>query len=253
MNSNLLKRRMGLGIVLFAFSLNIIAQDAKEIVRKADENMQGLSNYTVMSIKIVRPTWEREMKMRSWAKGTDYSMIIIDEPKKDKGTVFLKRKKEIWNWLPSIDKSIKLPPSMMMQNWMGTDFTNDDLVKQSSIVNDYNQSITGDSTIQNLDCYKIEMIPTESAAVVWGKVTIYIDKVDYLQMRVEYYDEDGYMINIMNFYDVKEMGGRRIPSRMEMIPAENPEKKTIMIYDSIEFDIDVDENYFTTQNMKRVR
>jgi len=141
----------------------------------------------------------------------------------------------------------------MMQNWMGTDFTNDDLVKQSSIVNDYMHTIVGDSTIQNLDCYKIEMLPNEDAAVVWGKVIIFIDKADYLQLRVEYYDEDGYLVNLMNFYDIKEMGGRTIPSRMEMIPADSPEKRTIMIYNSIEFDLDIDENYFTTQNMKRVR
>jgi len=241
-------------IVCFLFLGAVLqAQDAKEIVRKADEKMQGLSNYAVMTIKIVRPTWEREMKMRSWSKGTDYSMIIIDAPSKDKGTVFLKRKKEIWNWLPSIDKSIKLPPSMMMQNWMGTDFTNDDLVKQSSIVNDYDQTIIGDSTIQGYDCYKIEMIPKEEAAVVWGRVIIFIEKEDYLQMRVEYYDEDEYLVNLMNFYDVKEMGGRMIPSRMEMIPADSPDKKTVMIYNSIEFDIKIDENYFTTQNMKRIR
>lgn len=238
---------------LILFVIPTFAQDAKEIVRQADEKMQGLSNFTTMTIKIIRPTWEREMKMRSWSKGTDYSMIIIDAPSKDKGTVFLKRKKEIWNWLPSIDKSIKLPPSMMMQNWMGTDFTNDDLVKQSSIVNDYEHSIIGDSTIQGYNCYKIQMLPKPEAAVVWGKVILFIDKTDYLQFRVEYYDEDGYLINLMNFYDVKTMGGRKIPSRMEMIPADSPEKKTVMIYNSIEFDIDIDADYFTTQNMKRVR
>lgn len=244
----------GIIVVCFLFLGSVAqAQDAKEIIRKADEKMQGLSNYAVMTIKIVRPTWEREMKMRSWSKGTDYSMIIIDAPSKDKGTVFLKRKKEIWNWLPSIDKSIKLPPSMMMQNWMGTDFTNDDLVKQSSIVNDYDQQIIGDSTIQGYDCYKIEMIPKEEAAVVWGKVIIFIEKDDYLQLRVEYFDEEAYLVNLMNFYDVKEMGGRIIPTRMEMIPADSPDKKTVMIYNSIEFDIKIEENYFTTQNMKRIR
>jgi outer membrane lipoprotein-sorting protein len=240
-------------LLLFLISTCTYAQDAKEIVRRADEKMQGQSNYSVMTIKIVRPTWEREMKMRSWAKGTDYSLIIIDAPSKDKGTVFLKRKKEIWNWLPSIDKSIKLPPSMMMQNWMGTDFTNDDLVKQSSIVNDYDHSIIGDSTIQGYDCYKIQMLPKPEAAVVWGKVILFIDKSEYLQMRVEYYDEDGYLVNLMNFYDVKELGGRKIPSKMEMIPVDSPEKKTIMIFDSIEFDIPIDDNFFTTQNMKQVR
>ena len=242
-----------LSALLLLFSLSSIAQDAKEIVKKADDKMQGLSNYTVMTIKIIRPSWERTMKMRSWSKGNDYSLIIIDEPVKDKGTVFLKREKEIWNWLPSIDKSIKLPPSMMMQNWMGTDFTNDDLVKQSSVVNDYNHKLIGDSTIQKYDCYKIEMLPKEDAAVVWGKIIIFIDKKEYMQMRVEYYDEDGYLINLMNFYDVKEMDGRLIPTRMEMIPAESPDKKTVMIFDSIEFDISIDDNFFTTQNMKRVR
>jgi len=168
-----------------------MAQNATEIVKKADEKMQGLSNYTVITIKIIRPTWEREMKMRAWSKGNEYSLIIIDEPAKDKGTVFLKRQKEIWNWLPSIDKSMKLPPSMMMQNWMGTDFTNDDLVKQSSVVNDYTHKLIGDSVIQNYDCYKIEMLPKEEAAVVWGKVILFVDKKEYMEMRVEYFDEDG--------------------------------------------------------------
>ena len=242
-----------LSAILLLFSLNSMGQDAKEIVKKADDKMQGLSNYTVMTIQIIRPSWERTMKMRSWSKGNDYSLIIIDEPVKDKGTVFLKREKEIWNWLPSIDKSIKLPPSMMMQNWMGTDFTNDDLVKQSSVVNDYNHKLIGDSTIQKYNCYKIEMLPKEDAAVVWGKIIIFIDKKEFMQMRVEYYDEDGYLINLMNFYNVKEMDGRLIPTRMEMVPAESPDKKTVMIFDSIEFDISIDDNFFTTQNMKRVR
>ncbi len=240
-------------LFLFVFIMNSIAQDATEIVRIADEKMQGLSNYTVMTIKIIRPTWEREMKMRAWSKGNEYSLIIIDEPAKDKGTVFLKRQKEIWNWLPSIDKSMKLPPSMMMQNWMGTDFTNDDLVKQSSVVNDYTHKLVGDTIIQNYDCYKIEMLPKEEAAVVWGKVILFIDKKEYMQMRVEYFDEDGYLINLMNFYDIKKLGGRLIPSRMEMIPADSPEKKTVMIYNSIEFDIDIKEDFFSTQNMKRIR
>ncbi len=240
-------------IALILFPMMMSGQSALEIVKKSDEKIRGISNYTVMTIKIVRPKWEREMKMRAWSLGTDYSMIIIDAPNRDKGTVFLKRKKEIWNWMPSIDKSIKLPPSMMLQNWMGTDFTNDDLVKQSSIVTDYTHNIIGDSVIVGMECYKLELIPTEDAAVVWGKVIIFIDKTEFLQLRVEFYDEDGYLVNLMNSYDVKEMGGRIIPSTMEMIPVDTPDKKTVMIYNSIEFDIEIDEDYFTTQNMKRVR
>jgi len=240
-------------VILVLLPMVSWSQTALEIVTKSDEKIRGISNYTVMTIKIIRPTWQREIKMRAWSLGTDYSLMIMDSPKRDKGTIFLKREKEIWNWMPSIDKSIKLPPSMMLQNWMGTDFTNDDLVKQSSIVTDYNHTIIGDSTIVGMDCYKIELIPKESAAVVWGKIILFVDKLEYLQLRVEFYDEDGYLINLMNSSDVKEMGGRVIPTKMEMIPAETPDKKTVMIYEEIEFDIEIDKSFFTTQNMKKVR
>jgi outer membrane lipoprotein-sorting protein len=240
-------------LVLGCFTTNMYAQDALEIVRRADEKVRGKSNYSEMTIQIVRPTWQRDMKMRGWSLGDTYSLIIIDTPKRDKGTVFLKRDKEIWNWLPGIDKSIKLPPSMMLQNWMGTDFTNDDLVKQSSIVTDYTHVLDGDSIIEGMSCYKVVLTPKDDAAVVWGKLVLFIEKEEYLQMRVEFYDEDGYLINLMNGYNPQMMGGRMILKKMEMIPVETPDKKTVMIYDKLQFDIDVDESYFTTQNMKRVR
>lgn len=110
--------------------------------------MRGNTQQGEMVIKTVRPTWSREMSMKVWAKGTDYSLIYIMAPEKDKGTTFLKRKKEVWNWMPALERTIKLPPSMMSQSWMGTDFTNDDLVRESSVVDDYTQTITGDSTLQ---------------------------------------------------------------------------------------------------------
>lgn len=159
----------------------------------------------------------------------------------------------MWNWQPSIDRSIKLPPSMMMQSWMGSDFTNDDLVKQSSIVEDYSHKILGDTTVNGYACHKIEMIPKENAAVVWGKVLTYVSKKDDLQLLVKFYDEDEFLINTMVMSDIKNIGGRLIPAKMEMIPAENPEHRTIIIYKNMEFDVPIDKEFFSTQNMKRVR
>ena len=115
--------------------------DAKEIVRKADQKMQGNSSKAEMVMKIVRPDWTREVGMKAWALSRKNSLILITNPARDKGTAFLKRDKEIWNWQPRIDRVIKLPPSMMMQSWMGSDFTNDDLVKESSITEDYTHKI----------------------------------------------------------------------------------------------------------------
>ena len=128
------------------------------------------------------------MKLKSWSKGNDYSVTLVTSPAKEKGSVFLKRKREAWNYLPAIERTIKLPPSMMTQNWMGTDFTNDDLIKQSSIVIDYTHEIIGSETLEGLDTWKIELFPTEESSVVWGKLIVWIDKIDYMQLKTEFYD-----------------------------------------------------------------
>ncbi len=229
------------------------AQDATEIIRQMDLKMQGNSSRSDMTMKIIRPSWTREVGIKGWTLGTDYSLILITAPARDKGAAFLKRNEEMWNWQPTIDRSIKLPPSMMMQSWMGSDFTNDDLVKQSSIVKDYSHQIVGDTIIGDYDCYKIEMIPKEDAPVVWGKILTYVSKEEYLQMLVKFFDEDDYLVNTMVMSEIRNMGGRTIPTRMEVIPAENPDQMTVIIYKDIEFDIGLDENFFSIQNMKRVK
>lgn len=121
--------------------------------------------------------------------------------------------------MPSLEKTIKLPPSMMSQSWMGTDFTNDDLVKESSIVHDYEHSIIGDTVIAGRNCYKIRLIPKPEAAVVWGQLLVCIDKTDFLELHTRFYDEDGSLVNTMNALEIKTMDGRLIPTRFEMIPA----------------------------------
>lgn len=215
--------------------------------------MQGNSSRSEMVMKIVRPDWSREVTMKGWALGREYSLILITAPARDKGTAFLKRDKEIWNWQPSIDRVVKLPPSMMMQSWMGSDFTNDDLVKESSAVNDYSHTLVGDTVVGDRDCYKIEMIPKEEAAVVWGRVEAYISKEDYLQMLFKYYDEDEILVNTMYMSEIKEIGGRIIPTVLEMVPAEDPGHKTLIIYRNIEFEIPIKDDFFSIQNTKRVR
>jgi hypothetical protein len=132
-----------------------IAQTAKEIVEKMDKKWRGDYSTQTMTMTIVRPTWERSISMKSWSNGTEFTMIYITAPAKERGQVFMKREKEMWNWVPSIDRMIKLPPSMMMQSWMGSDFTNDDLIRESSIVEDYEHSIIGEEEIQGKMCHII--------------------------------------------------------------------------------------------------
>lgn len=241
-------------ILIYIYSILSIllsfSQDAQQIVKKADEKMRGTTMQAEIIIKTIRPTWNREMHCKTWMKGNKLAMILITRPAKDKGIVYLKRKKEVWNWMPTLERHIKLPPSMMTQSWMGTDFTNDDLVKESSIVEDYNHTIVGDTVIQNRNCYIIRMIPKPSAAVVWGKVIICIDKKEFLELHSRFYDEEGTLINTMNSYDIKLMHDRVIPTRFEMIPADKRGHKTEMIYKNILYSKPLDDGFFSTEQMK---
>ena len=245
--------RTHITIVFTLLSLGASGQTAKEIIKKVDNKMQGNSNRSVMKMTIVRPDWQREITMKGWALGRGYSLILITGPARDKGQAFLKRTDEMWNWQPSIDRVIKLPPSMMLQSWMGSDFTNDDLVKESSVVEDYEHFMRPDSIINGKPVYKIELVPKPDAPVVWGKITTYIDKQELNQLLVKYFDEDGVLVNTMVLSEIKMLGGRLIPTKMEMFPAGNPKQKTMIEYQELEFDLGLQEDFFSIQNMKRVR
>ena len=247
-------------ICLLFFSLSLLAttafsQDltASEIIDKANQKAQGDYHEGEIKMSIIRPDWTREMKMKSWASGDEFSLILVTAPARDKGTAFLKRDKELWNWQPTIDRVIKMPPSMMSQSWMGSDFTNDDLVKQSSIVNDYSQDITGEAEIEGRTCWEITLIPTEEAAVVWGKVKIWVDQKDFLQLKTEFYDEDDYLVNTMFGKNIGELDGRILPRTMEIVPAEEDGHKTKIEYLSMIFDQPIKDKFYSVQNMKRVR
>jgi outer membrane lipoprotein-sorting protein len=242
-----------LTILVNLMFLTGFCQNAKEIVKKADDKMQGNSNTSQISMTIVRPTYTRTVEFKNWSLGRDYFMTVITAPAKDKGQVFMKLKTDLWNFMPSINRMIKLPPSMMSQGWMGSDYSNDDLVKQTSIVDDYDQTILGIEKLDNAECYKIELIPHDNANVVWGKVVTWIDKEKSLFLKSEYYDEEGYLVRTERASKVKVFDNREIPSIIEIFSADESQNKTILEFINIDFDVDIQENFFTQQNMKKIR
>ena len=241
---------IGLFIFLTAPSFS---QDATEIIRKADKKFRGKSAKAEMTMTIVRPTWKRTLKFKTWGKGNDYSLALITYPAKEKGQTFLKRQNEMWTWNPKISRLIKMPPSLMSQGWMGSDYTNDDILKESSIVNDYIHKIIGSEKIDGNDCWKIELTPKEDAVVIWGKLIKWISKDEYNQMKSEYYDEDAYLVKTEIASSVKLMGNKKIPTHLEIIPADEPNHKTVVDINSMIFDVPINDNFFTQQNMKRVK
>ena len=240
-------------LILASVPWPLCAQNARDIVRKANDLMRGSSTFSRLTMTIVKPEWSRTISMKVWAIEPDYSLVEVTEPARDRGTVTLKRKTEVWNWLPSVQRVIKIPPSMMLQSWMGSDFTNDDLVRQSSIVDDYTHSIAGEDTMEGLRCWKIELLPKPEAGVVWGKLVTWISHRGYITLRTEYYDEDGALVKTFTGSSLRTFDGRTFAAHWEMIPVADPGKKTSLDYHDVSFKVKLDEGFFSEQNMKNIR
>ena len=248
-----MKKIISIFTVALLFTSLAPAQDAKDIIKKMDDKMQGSSNESTMTMAIVRPKYTRTIEFKNWSLSRDYFITYVTAPAKDKGQVFMKHKNEMWTYTPSINRMIKLPPSMMSQGWMGSDYSNDDLVKQSSIVNDYTHTILGEETVEGRVCYKIKMIPNIESNVVWGKVVYWVDKSKFISYKAEYYDEEEYLVRTELGHEVKTFDGRELTSVIEIIPADEPDNKTIITIKLMDFDIDIKESFFSQQNMKRIR
>lgn len=227
---------------------------AKEVVTKSYNAFLGKSSFSVMTMTIVRPEWQRSISMQNWSIGTDYYLTIITAPARDKGEVFLKSKKNMWNFIPAINRMIKIPPSMMMQSWMGSDFTNNDLLKQNSIVTDYKHTFAGTEKLEGYNCHVIDLKPLPEAAVVWGKIKMWITKKNLISLKIEYFDTHGKLVKTETASRIKMMGGRLLPSHMEMISNTKKGHKTLIDILYQKFDVKgLHQDFFSIQNVKNVR
>jgi outer membrane lipoprotein-sorting protein len=240
-------------ILLVGLCINSFSKEpnATQIIKKSDNYMQGKSNKSQIEMKIIRPTWERTIDVTSWTKDRDYSLTLINSPAKEKGKTFLKRINNMWQWDPTIKRMIKIPPAMMSQGWMGSDYSMDDMLKESSIVVDYTHKIIGEKSILNKACYKIELTPKEDAAVVWGKVVKYITKKEFMQIKSEYYDEDEELVKQDVATELKIFDGKLLPSILEILPADKEGHKTQIIFKTMKFNVKLKKSFFSQKNMKK--
>ncbi len=223
-----------------------------EIIAKQDELYRSKSSYAKMVMEIVTPHWERTLEMEAWSEGMDKTFIVINSPKKERGISTLRIGKEMWNYLPKTDKVMKIPPSMMASSWMGSDFSNDDLVKESSMRDDYEYELYEPDSAEEGLIY-VQLVPKEETASVWGKIILSVREADYLPVREEFYDEKGRLMRVMTFKDIKTIGGRELPTVMELVPQNKKGNRTTIRYEEARFDIKLDESIFTLRNLQRKR
>ncbi len=223
-----------------------------EIIDEVDRLMRGASSAGLMRMEIDTEHWSRALEMRIWSLGTEHSLVRVESPAREAGTATLMVENEVWNYLPNVDRTIKVPPSMMLGSWMGSHFTNDDLVKESRLIEDYDIVISHEGPRDGQDVWEFTMIPKPDAPVIWGRIEQEVRMRDRMPIWARYYDEDGTLVRTMNFSDFEVLGGRTLPTRMVMEPMDG-EERTVVTYLELEFDVGLDEDFFSLRNLRARR
>ena len=227
---------------------------ARRIAEHADTLMRGSSNSSTYRMTIVRPDWTRSITMDSWERGKGLSYIEVTDPPRDLGTAYLKRDGQMWTFLPNIERTVKIPPSMMMDSWMGSDLTNDDLLNESSLLDDYGHQLIGADTLGGVAAWHVRLIPHEDAPVVWDRIEFWVRQGDFMLLRDEYFDEKGRKVRTMSYEEIKTMDGRKIPTRWVLEPHLKKEgNRTVLEILTVNFDVTIPDRFFTRQHLERSR
>jgi outer membrane lipoprotein-sorting protein len=225
--------------------------NARQILDKVDDLWRADSSHGTMTMKITTAHWARSLTIEIWSKGKEQSLMRILAPIKEKGTATLRSGNNIWNYLPKVKRIIKLPSSMMASSWMGSHFTNDDLVKESRMADDYTFTVSFQGEREGVHIIEVICFPLTEAVVVWGKVIVTVEKETYLPIKVLYYDEDLVLARSMLFSDVGPLGGQDRPRQASIIPADNPDESTIINYHEMEFNIPINDSLFSLRSLQQ--
>jgi hypothetical protein len=225
-------------------------RSARDIIDHVDRILRGESSHGVATMEVVTEHWERSITMEVWSLGTEYTLIRIAAPRKEAGTATLKAEDDIWNYLPRVDRTIKIPASLMMGAWMGSHFTNDDIVKESRLIEDYDITIGYEGARDGVGVWELNLTPKPEAAVVWGRIEYQVRQEDMMPTWARYFDEDGTLVRTFTFSDYRRMGGRLVPAVMEARPEDKPNERTTVRYAELEFDLGLEESFFSLRALR---
>ncbi|MEJ2525343.1 MAG: outer membrane lipoprotein-sorting protein [Desulfuromonadales bacterium] len=239
--------RFLVAVIVLGLPSGTWALDVKELIREIEQQYMGTSSQSHMTMQVRTSHWERTLEMEAWSLKRDYFLVRILEPAKERGVATLKRYREVWNYLPKVDRVIKVPPSMMGGSWMGSHITNDDLVKANHIEQDYTLRLIEESETH----FVVECLPKPEAAVVWGKIVYRVLKDPRVPEQVDYYDEEMIRVREIHFSDIQQISDRIVPLRMTVLPLDKPDEQTILQYRELEYGLPLEENFFSLRNLKK--
>lgn len=225
--------------------------DANYIIQRSSERYLDIHLATEVTMKVIRPTWQSELRFRLWALSDKYALVVISFPASDRGQAFLKRENNLWHWIPSINRTIRMSEALLSQSWMGSDFTLNDVLSNSSMADHYRAVLIGTDMVHDTPCYHIALHPHDDAPVVWSKVETWIAKDTFDQVKAVFFDEQGNMVQRMDAGGFISYNKRRMPEYIKMTPLTKNNHHTIMHFTWYDLDQNLDERFFSQQQMRR--
>jgi outer membrane lipoprotein-sorting protein len=235
-----------------AGSVSAGSMSAEGLVRFSFDTYRGKASIALVDMTVHRPDWQRQVTIRAWTRGQAESLFFITAPAKDRGNGTLKKGREMWMFNPKVNRIIKLPPSMMSQAWMGSDFSNNDLSKSDSLLTDYTHEIVKTEKIDGVTVYHVTSTPKPGAPVVWGQQTLRI-REDGILLEEIFYDEDLKPVKIMTSHQIEPIGGRMFPRIWKMRKMESEDAYTKLTYRELAFKETLPESLFSLSNLRNPR
>ena len=234
---------------VFCVALGAKVSNPDEWLNYADDQMRGDRSHGEMTMTIETPNWTRTLEIESDVEGKSQAITTINSPAKEKGIRTLRIDNNMWNYFPKLKRKVAVSSSMLLASWMGSDFTNDDVLKASSMSQDYHHKFLPDAKVNGVVYKVIENTAKSNTKVMWPKVVTYSSKSDCLPRQNDYYDKQGKIKRTMTFSEIKKFDGHLVPALWVMKPADDPDKKTIIKYQNIIFKTKFKSNHFSQQSL----
>ena len=241
-------------ILFFGFFISTYADasnlNPRKILNNVDDIYRSNTSHGILTLAVTTTNWQRTLTLEQWSKGKNKHLIKVLKPKKEKDLATLRVDTNVWNYMPKVKKVVKIPSSMMSSSWMGSHFSNDDLVKQSRMVKDYDFSTSFEGIRDGIDIVEITCVPKMNAAVVWGKVEVIVYKEDFIPLRLIYYDEDLNLSRKLEFSNIQIIDNKKIPLKMQMVPENEPGESTTIQWKEIKFDLTISDDFFSLRKLQ---
>ena len=225
--------------------------DVNAVVKYFEDLYRSESSISQARLTVTKPRRQRTLEMKIWTLGEEKALIVIQSPPREKGTATLKVDKNLWNYLPRIRRTIRIPPSMMLASWMGSDFTNDDLVRESSYSKDYTYELVGPSA--KPAGWLVRFVAKPDIVGLWNRFELVVSPDGRIPLEARYYDRKDRLARTIHWSDVREFDDKRIPAHMTLVPQDKEGHKTEMIYLDIDFDVKMPDSTFSLSNLEQTR